>query len=131
MAELTVEILDFGQLNDEAKEGVPDNGSGKEYANYIHVRLGDETLYLESDACEPEDANFYGDMNWIVAALPDMFARGMRASSAELEQLRSRIASLEAENVELRRDKASLERDLCNCEKVRDQKYLSEQPDAK
>lgn len=47
------------------KDGLSNNGGGKEYANYIVIEDG-EYRRVYSDAMEPEDKSFYRDLSWIV-----------------------------------------------------------------
>lgn len=49
-------------------QGLSNNGSGKEYANYILIEDGDYRICY-SDAIEPEDAKFSRDLDWIVTEL--------------------------------------------------------------
>ena len=64
-----VKILSYEDLSGTEKEGVPNNGAGKEYATHIKVIHNGETILLDSDAMEPEDATFGRDLSWI----PKMF----------------------------------------------------------
>jgi hypothetical protein len=73
---LEVESLSFTDLTDEEKQSVPNNGAGKEYASYIKVTHNGKTLYLESDAVEPEDATFYRDFGWVSAAIQKAYDLG-------------------------------------------------------
>ena len=68
---LKIEELDFDSLTAEEQGDVSDNGSGKKYANYIRIQHDGETILLESDAMEPEDATFNRDLGWVA----DMFSR--------------------------------------------------------
>ena len=63
-----VSIVNYDQLTKEDQEGVPDNGSGKEYANYIVIEDKDGRR-VYSDAMEPEDATFNRDLSWITTEL--------------------------------------------------------------
>jgi len=73
---LTIETPSFNDLTDDEKESVPNNGNGKEYANYIKVTHNGNLLLLESDAMEPEDCVFYRDLSWVAPALKDMYEIG-------------------------------------------------------
>ena len=81
MAEFKVQLQEFSQLSDAEKMGAPNNGNGKEWANYVRVTHNGKTLYLESDAIEPEDKSFYRDLNWVVDAIRRAYEIG-RADSA-------------------------------------------------
>ena len=73
---LEVKLQHYSDLSDKEKENVSDNGSGKEYADYIRILHNGETILLESDAMEPEDAMFCRDLNWIIEALRDCYNLG-------------------------------------------------------
>ena len=73
---LEVKLQHYSDLSDNEKENVSDNGSGKEYADYIRILHNGETILLESDAMEPEDAMFCRDLNWIIEALRDCYNLG-------------------------------------------------------
>lgn len=77
---LVVEIVSYDDLEEEEKEGVSNNGSGKEYASYIRVIHDGSILFVESDAMEPEDAKFGRDLNWIVNALNTCYKLGQNDS---------------------------------------------------
>lgn len=64
-----IELLKYEDLEEDEKLGVSNNGCGKEYATYIKITHNGETICLESDAMEREDAMFCRDLYWIV----DMF----------------------------------------------------------
>jgi hypothetical protein len=59
----------FEELTEAEQNCASNNGSGKEYANYIRITRNGSTVWLESDAMEPEDARFSRDLQWIVEAL--------------------------------------------------------------
>ena len=73
---LQVFHCDYDDLSEEEKRQVPDNGHGKEYASYVRVRHDGKTIYLHSDAMEPEDACFSRDLNWIYDALRKCYELG-------------------------------------------------------
>ena len=70
----------YKELTDKEKEDVSDNGSGKEYAMYIRVTYNGETILLESDAMEPEDASFGRDLSWIVGIIKKAYEIGKASS---------------------------------------------------
>lgn len=76
MSEFKVELQGYESLSPDEQECASDNGSGKEYANYIRVTHNGETLVLESDACEPEDKTFSRDFDWIVDAIQNAYEIG-------------------------------------------------------
>jgi hypothetical protein len=69
VSKFEVLIQSFEDLSENEKLGASNNGSGKEYAAYLRVRELGDTVYLESDAMEPEDARFSRDLSWIKDAL--------------------------------------------------------------
>ena len=74
---IDVKIISFDDLTESQKEEVPDNGCGKEYANYL--LLTDKKGHycgLWSDAMEPEDATFGRDLKWIKDLLIDVYKMG-------------------------------------------------------
>ena len=73
---LEILIQDYADLSDEEKAGTSNNGSGKEYATYIRIKHNGETIRLESDAVEPEDANFGRDFSWVAEALMECYEFG-------------------------------------------------------
>ena len=66
----------FKELTEDEKNNVPNNGVGKEYADYIRVTHGGKTILLESDAMEPEDATFSRDLSWIAGIIEKAYALG-------------------------------------------------------
>lgn len=73
---LKIECLSFDKLLKEEKENVPNNGCGKEYSTYIKITENGETILLESDAIEPEDASFCRDLSWVIKALRLVYKKG-------------------------------------------------------
>lgn len=72
-----VEIQSYEQLSPIEQKMASNNGSGKEYACYVRVTHNGQTVYLESDACEPEDKTFYRDFGWVVDALKKAYELGV------------------------------------------------------
>jgi hypothetical protein len=68
---MKIKVIGFDNLTEDQKINVPDNGSGKEWANYIHIEWDDGTESLFSDAMQPEDASFSRDLSWV----PEVIAR--------------------------------------------------------
>ncbi len=62
---LEITSLEYEGLTSDEQFCVPNNGHGKEDATYIKVTHRGETICLESDAMEAEDARFYRDLSWI------------------------------------------------------------------
>ena len=73
---IVIKVLDFSELTDDEKEYQPNNGSGKEYSNYLRMVYKGESIRLESDAMEPEDARFTRDLSWIPIALLKAYELG-------------------------------------------------------
>jgi hypothetical protein len=74
---LKVERLRFDDLSDDEKEMQPDNGSGKDYANYLKVTHDGKVLSIQSDAMEPEDCSFSRDLKWIEGVLKACYELGV------------------------------------------------------
>jgi len=65
MVTFEISTPEFYQLTPDEQSSVSNNGCGKEYANYIRIQRNGETVYLESDAMEPEDARLTRDLSWV------------------------------------------------------------------
>jgi hypothetical protein len=76
MSEFKVELQEFSQLSDAEKMAMPDNGNGKKWANYVRVTYKGQTLYLESDAIEPEDKSFGRNLHWVLTAIRKAYELG-------------------------------------------------------
>jgi len=63
-----VKLVSYEDLTVEEQENQSNNGSGKEYANYIVIE-DEKGRRIYSDAMEPEDANFNRDLSWIIEEL--------------------------------------------------------------
>lgn len=75
---LKVELTDFEGLTDEEKEEQPDNGVGKENANYIKITDQGKTIMILSDAAEPEDATYRRDFRNVIDAIEKAYKIGIR-----------------------------------------------------
>ncbi|KYC67198.1 hypothetical protein [Heyndrickxia coagulans] len=75
---LKVNLVSFEDLTEEEKEIQPNNGCGKEYANYIKITDGYKTVMILSDAVEPEDARFSRDFRDFVDAIEEAYKIGIR-----------------------------------------------------
>ena len=75
---LKVNLVSFEDLTEEEKEIQPNNGCGKEYANYIKITDGYKTVMILSDAVEPEDARFSRDFRDFVDAIEKAYKIGIR-----------------------------------------------------
>lgn len=78
---LKVERQSFDDLSDTEKAGASDNGGGRDYANYVRVSHDGKTLYLESDAMEPEDSRFTRDLSWVLDAIRRAYELGIADGS--------------------------------------------------
>jgi hypothetical protein len=78
MSVLLVHLERFDNLSDVEKECASNNGWGKESASYIRVTHDGETVLIESDAMEPEDARFVRDLSWIIDALQSCYEIGKK-----------------------------------------------------
>lgn len=78
---IKVKLVSYDMLPDEIeKDYLPNNGGGKEYANYILIYHNDDLISYESDAMEPEDAVFYRDLYWIQEAIEQAYELGREDS---------------------------------------------------
>lgn len=75
---LKVNVVSFQELTKEEQELQPNNGCGKECANYIKMTDGSETVMILSDAVEPEDATFSRDFSNVVSAIKKAYKIGIR-----------------------------------------------------
>ena len=75
---LKVNLVSYEDLTDEEKKFQPNNGVGKEYANYIKITNDSETVMILSDAVEPEDATFRRDFSNVVLAIEKAYKIGIR-----------------------------------------------------
>lgn len=82
---LGVYLVSFDDLKEEEKEVQPNNGSGKEDANYIKIRHDSSTIMILSDAVEPEDATFRRDFKDVVTAINKVYEAGLN-DGKKLEQ---------------------------------------------
>jgi len=73
---MKIEQLDYDELSDDEKDAAPNNGNGKDLANYIRITFDGGKVFTQSDAMEPEDARFTRDLSWIVEMLKLAYAHG-------------------------------------------------------
>jgi hypothetical protein len=64
------------------KDTLNNNGSGKEWANYLIIEDGAHNR-VYSDAMEPEDATFCRDLYWIADELQTVYNAGLRTQGGE------------------------------------------------
>ena len=76
MSDYKVSIVRFDDLTEEEQEWQPNNGSGKDCAQYLKIEYKGETIAIESDAMEPEDVRFSRDLKWIKSALEKAYELG-------------------------------------------------------
>ena len=74
---LEINELRFDDLTEEQQENVPDNGSGKDYASYIEIKLNGAVVDIFSDAMEPEDVTFNRDLSWIAPVIKAAYEAGL------------------------------------------------------
>lgn len=79
---MKVEYLDYDGLTEDEKRYAPNNGSGKDMAAYLRITYEDGDSHVESDAMEPEDANFYRDLSWIGVAIKRAYEQGLKDANA-------------------------------------------------
>ena len=73
---LEIKRAGFRDLTEEQREEQPDNGAGKEYANYLRITHGGKTIKVYSDAMEPEDCSFNRDLHWFAGAIEAAYELG-------------------------------------------------------
>lgn len=83
MSRLIVQRQSHDDLSSNEKAGASNNGGGAEWANYIRITHCGQTLFLESDAMEPEDATFTRDLAWVEKALKQVYQLGMIDGAAD------------------------------------------------
>jgi hypothetical protein len=86
LVDFEVTLCTFEELTPAEQAGTSTNGCGKEYANYIRVKRGSQTIWLESDAMEPEDARFTRDLSWIKEALDYAYQCGIADGRRQAKQ---------------------------------------------
>jgi hypothetical protein len=79
-----VKMQSFKDLTEDEKDQASNNGAGMEYAGYIRVIRNGETLYLLSDAMEPEDASFYRDLSWVSNVIAHAYELGGQDATKEI-----------------------------------------------
>lgn len=73
----SVKLQGYRDLSEAEKAGVSHSGHGPEYATYLRVTHRGNTLYLESDAMEPEDATLGRDLRWVSQAIEAAYNLGV------------------------------------------------------
>jgi hypothetical protein len=73
---IKVTIESFADLSQEEQQRAPNNGVGKQWANYLRVTHDGDTLLLRSDAMEPEDATFTRDLDWVATWMKTLYEIG-------------------------------------------------------
>lgn len=75
---LKIHLINFEDLTTEEQGFQPNNGSGKECANYIKITDGSKTVMILSDAVKPEDATFKRDFLPVMTAIKQAYKIGLR-----------------------------------------------------
>ena len=75
---LRVNVVSFHDLTKDEQEFQPNNGCGKDYASYIKLTDGNETVMILSDAFEPEDGTFTRDLSCVTDAIKKAYKVGLR-----------------------------------------------------
>ena len=73
---LVIEQVSFEELTPEQQEYQPDNGCGKEFADYLIIKYKGAIIRIESDAMESEDVRFCRDLSWIKDAIEQAYELG-------------------------------------------------------
>lgn len=80
---LTIQCTTCDELTPEELEEQPDNGDGKENANYLIITIDGKRRMILSDAMEPEDATFTRDLSDVKDAIRIAYEAGLREGRAE------------------------------------------------
>lgn len=75
---LKVELLEYDDLTKDEQEIQPNNGIGKEDANYVKVTSSGNTVAILSDAIEPEDATFRRDFYGVILVIKTAYETGVK-----------------------------------------------------
>lgn len=73
---LKVELVSYEDLTEDEQQNQPNNGQGREYANYIKMTEDDEVIMILSDAVEPEDTTFTRDFSGVLGAIKRAYEIG-------------------------------------------------------
>jgi hypothetical protein len=73
---LEVKRINYDDLTEDEQDRQPNNGQGKEQANYLRIIHNGKTIAIRSDAMEPEDCLFYRDLSWISNAITKAYELG-------------------------------------------------------
>ena len=73
---LEVTNVCFEELTEDERDEQPNNGNGKEYADYLKITYGGNTIAIHSDAMEPEDCGFRRDLRWIEGLIVKAYELG-------------------------------------------------------
>lgn len=74
---IEIKTVSYEELPEEVdKDWVPNNGSGKEYAQYLLFYENGIFYRYESDAMEPEDVTFSRNLSWIKDAIMEAYKKG-------------------------------------------------------
>lgn len=74
---MKVTIVEYEDLPVLIRKSMPNNGPGREWANYLRVEHAGTMRYY-SDAMESEDARFTRDLGWIKGAIEEAYRAGLR-----------------------------------------------------
>lgn len=74
---ISVNILLYDELSGEDQKRVPNNGVGREAAQYMEVHHNGGRIALASSAMEVEDATFTRDLSWMPGLLEHIYGLGV------------------------------------------------------
>lgn len=69
---LKVEVQRFEQLSAAEQEDF-----GRDECGYLRMSHNDETVFLQSDGMEPEDAYFHRDLAWVARVIRQAYELGL------------------------------------------------------
>lgn len=75
---LEIDLVSYEDLPLEKQECVPNNGCGKEDAEYLRIKYYGKEIAYESNAMEPEDVRFTRDLSWIKDLLIEVYSLGRK-----------------------------------------------------
>ena len=79
---IKVEMVSYDELPEEVRGlYLSNNGTGRRYATYLLVYHNDKLIRYESDAIEPEDAQFCRDLSWVEDAIVEAYNIGVNENA--------------------------------------------------
>lgn len=73
---LEIELLGYEDLPKSITDETPNNGHGREYANYLVIWYKGHIVSVHSDAVKPEDATLNRDFSWVQDEIEKAYGLG-------------------------------------------------------